>query len=81
MTPYSLRETRIFCSTADTPALAGGASLLRERAFREETFTALRERGAPAGVAQYPDAETASQVLLAAGGPVTMSYERLDIRV
>jgi hypothetical protein len=76
-----LRETRIFCSTVDAAARAGGASLLRERAFREETFEGLRARGAPAGVAQYPDAETASQVLLAAGGPVTMSYERLHISV
>ena len=74
-----LRETRIFCNTADAAAQAGGATLLRERAFREETFEGLRERGAPATVAQYPDAETASQVLLAAGGPVKVSYERLDI--
>jgi type 2A phosphatase activator TIP41 len=102
-----LRETRVFCKTA--PGGAGGATLLRERSLREETFEALRERceranryvlgcccarvhssdtcflaagfcsGAPATVAQYPDAETASQVLLAAGGPVAVTYERLDI--
>lgn len=35
--------------------------------------------GAPATVAQYRDAESASQVLLAAGGPVAVTYERLDI--
>ena len=74
-----LRETRIFCSTSDAAARAGGASLLRERSFREETFEGLRARGAPASLAQYPDAETASQVLLAAGGPVTVAYDRLDI--
>ena len=35
--------------------------------------------GAPATLAQYRDVESASQVLLAAGGPVTVTYERLDI--
>jgi hypothetical protein len=39
----------------------------------------LARSGAPASIAQYPDAETASQVLLAAGGPVSVTYERLDI--
>ncbi len=37
-----LRETRIFCKTA--PGGAGGATLLRERSLREETFEALKER-------------------------------------
>ena len=40
-----LRETRIFCNTADAAAQAGGATLLREPAVREETFEGLRERG------------------------------------
>jgi len=91
-----LRETRVFCATADAASKAGGATVLRERSVREETFDGLRARcatmatpllraadaccrGAPATVAQYPDAETASQVLLAAGGPVTVTYERLDV--
>ena len=58
---------------------AAGAApvLLRERSLREETFEQLRARGAPFRLAQYPDAETASQVLLAAGGPVTVTYDRL----
>jgi hypothetical protein len=94
-----LRETRIFCKTGSA-ASGGGATVLRERSVREETFDelrlrcascfrtfcsarccaeAVRCRGAPATIAQYPDAETASQVLLAAGGPVTVAYERLDI--
>ncbi len=43
------------------------------------TQRAVRRSGAPATLAQYPDVETASQVLLAAGGPVTVTYERLDL--
>jgi len=74
-----LRETRCFCRTAGD-ATAGNV-VLRERSSREETFAGLRERGAPATVAQYPDAETASQVLLAAGGPVAVTYERLCLGV
>ena len=97
------RETRVFCKTAGGGAPGAGATILRERSFREETFDGLRARcavlfrclslltsldfrrwylrcrGAPATVAQFPDAETASQVLLAAGGPVVVTYERLDI--
>ena len=86
----------MFCKTSPT----GGATVLRERSVREETFEGLRARcvharaarrtppaaltwpgrsGAPATLAQYRDAESASQVLLAAGGPVTVTYERLDI--
>ena len=82
-----LRETRLFCCFTSTPAddAAGGArggsgaTVLRERSYRDETFEALRERGAPCGVAQYPDAETASQVLAAAGGPTSVRYDRLDL--
>jgi hypothetical protein len=37
-----LRETRVFCKTATSGA--GGATLLRERSIREETFEALRAR-------------------------------------
>ena len=91
-----LREPRVFCKTTPT----GGATVLRERSIREETFEGLRARcvharpaccavvtaltppgrsGAPATLAQYRDGESASQVLLAAGGPVTVTYERLDI--
>ena len=86
----------MFCKTSPT----GGATVLRERSIREETFEGLRARcvlinparcgtataltlpgrsGAPATLAQYRDVESASQVLLAAGGPVTVTYERLDI--
>ncbi len=72
-----LRETRVFCKTGGPPGT--GASVLRERTVREETFAGLRERGAPATVAQLRDAEAASQLLLAAGGPVDVTYERLDI--
>lgn len=72
-----LRETRVFCAFKDGGR--GPPVVLRERQAREETFKELRARGAPAGVAQYPDAETSSQVLLAAGGPVTVTYDRLVV--
>ena len=102
LTGARLRETRVFCATTDAVARAGGASVLRERSFRDETFDGMRARcatlsrhplkqlseklrvcrhpcrGAPCTLAQFPDGETASQVLLAAGGPVTVSYDRLD---
>ena len=35
-----LRETRVFCKTSPT----GGATVLRERSIREETFEGLRAR-------------------------------------
>ncbi len=52
-------------------------TLARARALPHACL--LARSGAPASIAHYPDAETASQVLLAAGGPVSVTYERLDI--
>jgi hypothetical protein len=60
-------------SAPNEPAL----TLARARALPHACL--LARSGAPASIAHYPDAETASQVLLAAGGPVSVTYERLDI--
>ena len=70
-----LRETRFYC-----PLKRGAPPVIvRETTWREETFEGLKERGAPASPLQYPDADQAASVLLAAGGPVTMTYEQLEL--
>ena len=75
-----LRETRFFHRIA-----AGGSGrdspcvVVRESARREETFEGLRTRGAPSEPGQYPDADEAASVLLAAGGPVEMEYHALTV--
>jgi type 2A phosphatase activator TIP41 len=53
--------------------------VVRESARREETFEGLRMRGAPSEPGQYPDADEAASVLLAAGGPVEMEYHALTV--
>lgn len=68
-----LRETRFFCPIdgSKTP------TIIRESARRDESFEELRNRGAPGDASQYPDADEAASVLLAAGGPVDMEYHEL----
>ena len=39
----------------------------------------VQERGAPSEPTQYPDADEAASVLLAAGGPVDMEYHALKL--
>jgi type 2A phosphatase activator TIP41 len=51
--------------------------IIRESARRDESFEALRSRGAPSDAGQYPDADEAASVLLAAGGPVEMAYHEV----
>lgn len=58
---------------------AAPSVVVRETARREESFQALKERGAPHEPAQYPDADEAASVLLAAGGPVDMAYHALKL--
>ena len=52
---------------------------MRETSRREETFEGLRARGAPSEPGQYPDANEAASVLLAAGGPVDVAYHSLKL--
>jgi hypothetical protein len=56
-----------------------GDAALRETSRREETFEGLRARGAPSEPGQYPDANEAASVLLAAGGPVDVAYHSLKL--
>lgn len=77
------RETRLCCdlrrrrdATAKT-----GAVVLRETRMREETWSQLKDRGAPTDAKQYKDAEEAASVLLAGGGPVRVVNEKLEIVV
>lgn len=77
------RETRLCCdlrrrrdATAKT-----GAVVLRETRLREETWSQLKDRGAPTDAKQYKDAEEAASVLLAGGGPVLVVNEKLEIVV
>lgn len=77
------RETRLCCdlrrrrdATAKT-----GAVVLRETRLREETWSQLKDRGAPTDAKQYKDAEEAASVLLAGGGPVRVVNEKLEIVV
>lgn len=75
-----LRERSIREETFD--GLRQRCAHARACAARCAASTALTQRGrsgAPATVAQYRDGESASQVLLAAGGAVAVTYERLDI--
>ena len=52
--------------------------MIRESARRDESFEELRARGAPGDASQYPDADEAAAVLLAAGGPVEMAYHEIE---
>ena len=72
-----LRETRFFHRVGTPPG--EGSVVVRESARREETFEGLRMRGAPSEPGQYPDADEAASVLLAAGGPVEMEYHALTV--
>jgi len=78
-----LRETRFFCPAGEKGRAETGASrtnlpvIIRESARRDESFEALRSRGAPSDAGQYPDADEAASVLLAAGGPVEMAYHEV----
>jgi len=72
-----LRETRFFHRLGTPPG--EGSVVVRESARREETFEGLRMRGAPSEPGQYPDADEAASVLLAAGGPVEMEYHALTV--
>jgi type 2A phosphatase activator TIP41 len=67
-----LRETRLFHAI-------GSGEVVRETSRREETFEGLRARGAPSEPGQYPDANEAASVLLAAGGPVDVAYHSLKL--
>ena len=77
------RETRLCCDLRrrrDATAKAG-AVVLRETRLREETWSQLKDRGAPTDAKQYKDAEEAASVLLAGGGPVLVVNEKLEIVV
>ena len=78
-----LRETRLFHKMVGAEGAAGAAGtavvVVRESARREETFEGLRARGAPCEPGQYPNAEEAASVLLAAGGPVAMEHHALTL--
>lgn len=71
-----LRETRFFCDVTDTDA-SGAPRVVRETQHREETWESLRARGAPCEPKQFPDADQAASVLLAAGGPVDVVFHEL----
>ena len=43
------------------------------------SYRYIKERGAPHLPAQYPDADEAASVLLAAGGPVDVAYHALKL--
>jgi type 2A phosphatase activator TIP41 len=74
-----LRETRFFCPMASSAAAAAAKpTVIRESARRDESFEELRARGAPGDASQYPDADEAAAVLLAAGGPVEMAYHEIE---
>ena len=66
-------------ANATASGAAAGVVVVRESARREETFQALAARGAPHLPAQYPDADEAAAVLLAAGGPVDVAYHALKL--
>ena len=57
----------------------GAVVVVRETQRREETWDALRARGAPCDPTQFPDADQAASVLLAAGGPVDIVTHALTI--
>jgi type 2A phosphatase activator TIP41 len=73
-----LIETRVFCDVRDA---SGAPRVLRETQFREETWEQLRARGAPSAPSQYPDPDQAASVLLAAGGPVDIRHDELELAV
>ena len=72
-----LRETRFFCPMT-LEAAKKKPIVIRESARRDESFEELRARGAPGDASQYPDADEAAAVLLAAGGPVEMAYHEIE---
>ncbi len=74
-----LRETRFFCDTTERDK-SGAVVVVRETQHREETWDALRARGAPCEPRQFPDPDQAAGVLLAAGGPVDITYHELVLR-
>ena len=53
--------------------------VLRETRVREETWSQLKDRGAPTDAKTYKDAEEAASLLLASGGPVHVVNEKLEI--
>jgi len=71
-----LIETRVFCDVRDASC---APRVLRETQFREETWEQLRARGAPSAPSQYPDPDQAASVLLAAGGPVDIRHDELEL--
>ena len=73
-----LRETRFFCPFANASTETAKPTVVRESARRDESFEELRARGAPGDASQYPDADEAAAVLLAAGGPVEMAYHEIE---
>ena len=73
-----LRETRFFCDVTESER-TGAVVVVRETQRREETWDALRARGAPCDPTQFPDADQAASVLLAAGGPVDIVTHALTI--
>jgi type 2A phosphatase activator TIP41 len=74
-----LRETRFFCDTTARDQ-SGAVIIVRETQHREETWDALRARGAPCEPRQFPDPDHAASVLLAAGGPVDITHHELVLR-
>lgn len=77
--PPGLPEEKRAALAASLAANQAPVVVVRESARREETFEGLRSRGAPCEAAQYPDADEAASVLLAAGGPVEMAYHALKL--
>ena len=73
-----LFETRFFCDFTEVDR-TGAVVVVRETQRREETWDALRARGAPCDPTQFPDADQAASVLLAAGGPVDIVTHALTI--
>ena len=70
------RETRLCCDLRQRRART---VVLRETRVREETWSQLKDRGAPTDAKKYKNAEDAASVLLASGGPVHVVNEKLEI--
>ena len=73
------RETRLCC---DLRRDAKNNSPPESSSFanaREETWSQLKDRGAPTDAKTYKDAEEAASLLLASGGPVHVVNEKLEI--
>ena len=70
------RETRMCCDLRCCSENSNGVVIIRETRLREETWSQLRDRGAPTDPKQFKDPEDAASTLLASGGPVLVFHEK-----